>query len=542
LKLVKPSTRRQVIIITALCCAKAITLGAQAPERAVRFLDVGSEREQILRVLQLTGDVPLYPWTMRQLSPSEQDRLRPTSATAVALLPREPAIRSLAGLRYEVLPMETALTYNSAFPYGFNDGPVWAGRGVTGSLSGGVAGRLGPLSFQLEPMMFDAQNQGFALRPVGTPSNPYVNEFDATEIDLPQRFGDRSYGRFDPGQSTVRLDLGPLFVDFSSADQWWGPALQEPLILGDNAPGFLHGSVGTSRPLNVLIGRIQTRLVYGRLDQSPYALNQGVDSVRFMSGLVGSFTPRGIPGLELGAARFFHSPWPTGGLSHAPFGRPLEGLLKHSFATAQNQTGEDADNQLASIYARWVLPATGVEVYGEYGREDHNIDLRDLWQEPDHDAGYVIGLQRAWKRASNTRLVVHGELLNTRLSALEQGRPQAPWYIHGTLTQGHTQLGQLLGASGGLGGSEVTAAVDRYTPSGRWTVHWDRTARAQREIANNVEAPRGDDVLQALGVENEIRRGGVAYTAGVQTIWDLNRNFSGDKFNVNLRIGARLIW
>jgi hypothetical protein len=111
---------------------------ASAP--AVGFLDVGSEKERVLRVLQIVGDVPLYPWSIRQLSPSEQDRLAPKSAAAAALLPREPRVHSYGKLRMQVLPIEAQAIYNSAFPYGFNDGPIWAGKGVTGALSPRING------------------------------------------------------------------------------------------------------------------------------------------------------------------------------------------------------------------------------------------------------------------------------------------------------------------------------------------------------------------------------------------------------------------
>jgi hypothetical protein len=62
-------------------------------------------------------------------------------------------------------------------------------------------------------------------------------------------------------------------------------------------------------------------------------------------------------------------------------------------------------------------------------REDHNVDARDFWQELDHDVGYSFGLHRAWKRSRSDLIVARAELLNTRLSHLDQGRGQAPWYV-----------------------------------------------------------------------------------------------------------------
>ncbi len=512
---------------------------AQA-QQSVGFLDVGTEKEQVLRVLQILGDVPLYPWSIRQLSPTELDRLRPKNAAADSLLPRESSVRSYGALKLQPLPLKVQGIYNSAFPYGFNDGPIWAGKGATGALSGGVAGKIGPLSFQLEPMIFEAQNAAFQLAPGTIATNP-VNAFYPRFIDLPQRFGAGAYRRFDPGQSSARLDIGPIAAEVSTADQWWGPALENPLILGNNAAGFPHGSLMTARPINVGIGYVDARAVWGRLSQSEYS-PAGTDAIRFMSGALAVFVPRGVPGLELGGSRFFHSPWPAGGFWNGPFSRPFEGLLKHSLATADNPTGQDADNQLASIFMRWAFPRSGVEFYGEYGREDHNIDLRDLWQEPDHDAGYTIGLQRAWHRARNDLLVVRAEWLNTRLAALEQGRGQTAWYIHESIFQGHTELGQLLGAPAGFGGSGATVAVDSYSAAGRWTLSWDRIARAERVSVDHSPQPLRADVMHAFGIDKEFRRGLLTYTFGGRGVWDLNRDFVADRFNLNLTAKVVASW
>ena len=514
--------------------------GAQLP-RNVAFIDVGSERERVLRVLQLTGDVPLYPMGMRQLSPSEADRLRPRTPRAALLLPPTSRIQFADRALVTVLPVDAGLIYNSAFPYGGNDGPIWAGRGLTGAISAGVAARLGPLSAQLQPMFFDAQNASFQLRATNVPNEPYWDAFYPTQIDLPQRFGNRSYHRFDPGQSTIRLDLGPAMAELSTADQWWGPAIENPLILGNNAPGFPHLALGTAHPVNIGIGSVHARAVWGRLNQSAYSPDTLSDSLRFMAGFVAEFSPRGAPGLELGATRFFHVEWPQNGIFHAPFSHAFEGILKHSLASANNPGGENPDNQLASVFFRWTFPSARFEMYGEYGREDHNADIRDFWQELDHDAGYVLGFQRAWLASGSRVVALRGELLNTRISHLYQGRSQAPWYTHNlSVEQGHTVDGQLLGAPAGYGGAAANLAVDVYQPSGRWTFEWSRAARATSVSDTNVVMR--SDIIQALSVERRFERGRSETFGGVTGAWDLNRDFTRDRFNLNVRTGVRVMF
>lgn len=528
----------RIVGCAALCIGCAVSLGAQMVPSA-RFLDVGSERERVLRVLQLTGDVPLYPWSIRGFSPAEWDWLTPRTSNGRALLPPESGQRAFDNVRVEWLPASAGTIYNSAFPYGFNDGPIWAGRGITGFASAGVAGRFGPLSFQLEPIVFDASNGRFPLKPNGIPGSPFLDGSYPTTIDLPQRFGNASYGRFDPGESSIRIDAGPVAAELSTANQWWGPAVENPLILGDNAAGFPHFLLGSSHPIGIGIGALHARVVWGKLTESAFAPTTAVATTRFMAGVVGVFVPRGAPGLELGAARFFHTPWPAGGLSHAPFGRPFEGILKQQLATPDNPTGNSNDNQLASVFFRWALPSAGLDFYGEYGREDHNQDLRDFWQELDHDAGYVLGLQKAWKQPSGSVIVGRAEVLNTRLSHLQQGRAQAPWYIHTFLTQGHTLDGQALGSIGAFGGGGSTLAVDELTAEGRWTIEWNRILRGQPVDAAGMPVSGRTDVMQAFGVERvrQFTRNSLVLSA--RAIWDLNRDFAADKFGLNVSAGLR---
>jgi Capsule assembly protein Wzi len=525
------------------CCATllyacAASLGAQMVPSA-RFLDVGSERERVLRVLQITGDVPLYPWSIRGFSPAEWDWLTPRTPNGRALLPPESRQRGVDGVRVEWLPANAGVVYNSAFPFGYNDGPIWAGRGVTGYVSAGVAGRFGPVSFQVEPIVFDASNGRFPLKPNGDAGNPFLDGSYPTAIDLPQRFGNSSYRRFNIGESSLRLDLGPFAAEVSTASQWWGPAIDNPLLLGNNAGGFPHLQLGSAHPIGIGIGTLHARVEWGELSESAFAPTNTVASKRFMSGLVGVFVPRGAPGLEIGAARFFHTPWPDGGLSHAPFGRPFEGILKQQLETPDNPTGTSNDNQLASVFFRWGVPAAGLDVYGEYGREDHNEDLRDFWEEPDHDAGYMLGLQKAWKRSNGRVIAARGEILNTRLSPLQQGRAQAPWYIHTYLTQGHTLAGQALGSIGAFGGGGSTLAIDELTAAGRWTIEWNRIMRGEPTDANGIPTDGRADVLHAFGVERARHFLQSSLVLGAYAVWDLNRDFASDKFSMNISTSIR---
>lgn len=503
---------------------------------------VNAEPEKYLRMLQIAGIVEAYPWSIRGFSLQEAERLAPTD-TAHPWSGRYTFGRAdRRGLQWRALRPESRLVYNSAFPYGYNDGAVWAGRGVTATLQAGIAARYGPVSLVLAPQVFWTENAEFELMPNGFDGRLiYADGRDPNSIDLPQRFGDEPYTRIHPGQSTFRVDLAGMVVGASTANQHWGPAEEYPLLLGNNAAGFPHVFAGTSTPVDLWIGQAHGRLVWGVLDQSEYAAITGPDRRRFMSGLVGVFVPRGLPGLEIGAARFFHTLWPEQGITGRHFLKPVEGIFKGGLNTG-SADNSDVDNQLASVYGRWVFPKSGFEVYGEYGREDHAWDFRDALLEPDHVGAYTMGFHKVWTRSATRFIAMRAEVSNSQVSHLANVRGQNSFYVHSAAGQGHTQLGQILGSSVGYGGAGSTVSADYFYPGGRWTLAWTRNLRQDRSRYASVQDNErsGLDVIQALSAETLLFHKGVDVTAGVGGIYNINRNFAEDVFNFNGSLSVRI--
>lgn len=528
----------RVALIGALLIGAPLAHAQVVPRPpAVPLISAGSEWERYLRVLQLTGRAPLAPWGVRAFGPEELRVLVPRDSGHV--WERQRLVVEGIG----VVAPEARMAYNTAFPFGYNDGAVWAGRGATVSAAAGITGRWGAFSATVAPTAFVAQNAAFTMRP-----NSFEGDlrFGHTRyqgiIDAPQRFGADAYGRIDWGQTTIRVDLAGAAVGVSTANQFWGPAVEHPFLLGTNAPGFAHAFLGTSRPLDIWVGRLHGRAIWGRLEQSDYSTVTDDRSRRFAAGLVATFTPRGIAGLEIGGGRFFHTPWPADGLTADDLLKPFEGILKQTLASEENPSGDQPrDNQLASLFARWVFPASRVEVYAEYGREDHSWDARDLWLEPDHISAYVLGIQRAWERAGGV-LVGRAELLNARISHLQQGRGQSPVYVHGVMAQGHTHRGQVLGSHGGPGGGAAVLAGDYYTPGGRITVSWSRLMQAEAFDGVGVPNASEADVMHALGADVRLFRRKFDVTGGVTAVQNFNRNGAGDAFNLNLTLGASHRW
>lgn len=529
----------RVARVAVLCAALSVDATAQGGPNG-STIPSGGEWERYLRAQQVAGNLPPRMWTIRGLSDIELDAL-PRTGNAEWDARRAGKTRTTAKLNWSVAPAEAGVVYNSAFPYGMNDGPLWAGRGATVFATGGVSARLGHVALTLSPFVFAAQNQSFELAPTGRIGRlEFANWVHPGNIDLPQRFGDGEYARIDGGESALRADLGPVALGVSTASEFWGPAVENPLILGNNGGGFPHAFLGTSHPTTIGPVRIHGRILWGKLTQSAYG-PQPLGYRHFATGAAGALGFKGVPGLEIGASRFFHSNWPEDGLLHADLFAAFEGLLKNSLANPDNPSGNNPfDNQLASIFARWVLPSSRLELYVEYGREDHSWNFRDIALEPDHDSAYLLGFQRAWSKTPSVVTVLRGEIVNSRISHLATSAQQAAWYVHSVMRTGHTERGQLLAAPGGFGGGATTVAVDRYSARGRTTVRWDRIMRAEHLPDGVIPDPHGADVMTSLRFERlRFVKGGELLTT-IGGVLEMNRNFSGDRFNVTSTVSYRV--
>jgi hypothetical protein len=194
-----------------------------------------------------------------------------------------------------------------------------------------------------------------------------------------------------------------------------------------------------------------------------------------------------------------------------------------------------------------VLPHSGFEVYGEYGRDDYAANLRDFVLAPDRDGGYTVGFRKVLTACNGVPaarfVAVRAEIQNLQLSSLAQGGVWSPFYTHGVLRQGHTERGQVLGSEAGPGGAGSVVAVESYAPSGRWTWAWTRMLRAQRgDSSGGTPDPDGVDVQHALSIERLQIRGGGRYEvlARVTAIYELNRYFTYDAFDLNLLVALRI--
>ncbi|HZF67693.1 MAG TPA: hypothetical protein VEZ47_06630 [Gemmatirosa sp.] len=520
--------------------------GAQAmPFVAPSWLEaaVGTEGEGYVRMLAMdTARGTAYPVGVRGgWSPAELSRVvrgagaHPWAARfalpSVGWQPRVAVLRPTAGV-----------AANSSFPFGFNDGAVWAGRGVTSHATVGAVLTAGPLTLRLEPVAFRAENSGFRPFDNTAPGEARFRYPLEPGVDQPVRFGGGPYQRLDWGRSEARVDVSYVTAGLSAAPQAWGPAVQHPLILSGFAPGFAHAFIGTSRPLPLGIGRLHLRVVAGRLDPSDYATTPDSLAVRLMSGVTATFQPAGVlRGLEIGGTRFYHQPWKDRGTVLDAWRLPFEGfLLKEGNFSVDDPSSPDYQitNELGSVFARWAFPRSGFEMYGEYARNDASADIRDFLAQPDHSSAYTIGAARLFRRDARRWLVVRSEVVNARTTHINRLREQGRFYQHATLTQGHTQRGQVLGSPAVMGGTGYSVLVDRYEESGRTGVQFHRIVRLWPG-GEGAQRARLHDVQYALLWDRTRFRRGVDLVTGAGLVYEFNRDFRRDAVNLTASVGVR---
>jgi hypothetical protein len=402
-------------------------------------------------------------------------------------------------LAYSILPAAGLVQSNSKYPRTQQDGLRWASRGLSSTLTGGATASWGPVTAAVVPSVSYQANEGFTIVRVPTPGlSPYTDFHYPGRIDLPQRFGTSAFWTVHPGQSFIRADGYGAAVGFSSENLRWGPARRNPILMSAAAPGFPHFFAGTSKPYNLRYVEVSIEAIWGHLQESDYFDDDADNDERLFAGLVASVSPAGS-GLTLGIARSYLRIIPPSGLS---LGEQIFG----PYTGVRTNPDDEAigDNQLVSVFMSWMLQESGFEVYGEYAREDHWEDSRDLLMELDHSRGFTFGLEKVFRMRNTDMLRVNMEATMLGMSQTWQsGRPGSTFYEHSQVVQGYTHLGQPLGAPIGPGSDAQYVSTDYITPKYLGGLYYERVRYDNdayyRDLAE-VRGYRGHDTEWTIGL------------------------------------------
>ena len=507
-------------------------------------LQVGDVLEQYMRVLQVDGLVKGPSFFLRPLvNGALADSVGPWAGN-LGVAPTH----VLGAARWTLDPARLRYSNNSAIPFGQNDDAMWQGRGTNFALDGGATLQWGALTVTAHPTLVYAQNQPFALAPVKVVGASQY-EYPWWPIDLPQRFGPNAYVRLDPGQSSVALAVRGAKLSFGTENLWWGPGIQTSILMTNDAPGFPHASLGTSRPWDIGIGTVEGQWIWGGLQQSAWYTGPDAGQGRFFTGAEVAFSPAWsfLKGLTVGGSRVFNRNVPPGGLSASDYLAVFQLPFKQSLATAANPTGEDQRDQILSFNWRWVLPASGFEMYGEWARNDHSWNLTDFILEPEHSQAYSLGFQKVASVAPGQILAVNGELTHLERDPTLQIRDDPIYYTNAKVPRGYTQLGQMIGSALGPGGDGQYVGADLYADWGRLGVFGQRQVHDNDAFYQLRAAAAGDtliahDVSFSVGGRAMVFMQGIEAQFNVTLTKELNRYMQLRNAVWNEYLGVTLGW
>ena len=378
--------------------------------------------------------------------------------------------------RFGIFAPEVRMIRNSALPWSNNDGDLWAGRGSNLQAAAGFFARYRWIQVVVAPEVSSQPNEFFRLVEPGIERFPipsdrshwalpwYVN--GPYSVDMPTRFGSRPIRRLSAGQSSLTVRAGAIEIGVANENEWWGPGIGNALVLSNNAPGFPHYFLRSARPLSTRLGDVDFRWIVGGLEESPYFDTTSTNNLRSLSAVAATLTTGWHRGLTFGIARSVYATTDSWGQAaeryfdvFASTGRPANRPLNDS---SLYPGGRD---QIFSLFGRLVLPESGFEVYGEWGRTEFPSSFRDLLTAPNHTQAYTIGLQ--WRRPGfrgDDLWRLQAENTSVEQSPTFRDRPLGVWYTSRRVIQGYTNRGQPLGAAVGPGSSGQSVAIDYMRP------------------------------------------------------------------------------
>ena len=237
-----------------------------------------------------------------------------------------------------------------------------------------------------------------------------------------------------------------------------GPGVRNAIVMSNNAPSIPHLFLRTTRPLETPIGAVEAKWMVGTLTESLFYDTIDANNLRSLSGLVVTLRPAFEPQLTFGLARVVYRP--SDGTAET-LRQALDVVSYGSVDSRSDSVSAEHPEQILSLFARWLLPAAGAEVYAEWARTELPHSVRDLLVEPNHSQGYTLGLQWARRVSSDGGVVrLQGELTYLEQSATFRKRPVPGYYVSRTVPQGYTQRGQSIGAAIGPGASSQWLAAD----------------------------------------------------------------------------------
>ncbi len=373
---------------------------------------------------------------------------------------------------FMMMPGMLRTQYNSNYAFGINNGPMIPNAGMQVMASVGVFAEYGGFSFQIQPEFLYAANRDYMGFPLEHDPSTWAQYYDwLNTIDRPERFGDRAYTKMLMGQSSIRYNYREWSIGISTENLWWGPGRRGSLLMSNHAPGFLHATINTRKPVATPIGKFETQLIAGRLEASgfdppntevtfrttpPYAPKRDAADWRYLAGFVMSYQPTWVPGLFLGfssVSQMYSSDMET-------FSDYLPMFNSEKGPQAITRPAVDRRNQMSSGFFRWISPEGHFEFYGEYGSNGNSRTMYDFLINPDLNRAFTFGFSHLIKLKKQREFIQVGmEMTQTGQTVRENILARNSWYTHPHVRHGYTHRGQVLGFGYGPGSNVISADI-----------------------------------------------------------------------------------
>jgi hypothetical protein len=442
-------------------------------------IPVGDYAESIARRNQLLGvSDDLSSFTQHPLNSafnSKGDSLLQNMVASKNLVPGFTLFGIPSSIK--ILPFNWLSDYNSRLPYGYNNGSLYPNVGYQTRLSGGVFIKAGILNIQFKPEFVHAENAPFltfADIQINTANKQVLNAFFTTVngIDAPERFGPYGISQMYWGQSKITLNFHNVEAGISTENMWWGPGVQNSIMMSNSAPGFLHWTFNSSSPIKTPIGSFEWQIIGGILKQSgynpfdvgkfvPYGNSLYVpkpEVSRYISAATFNWHPKWIDGLYIGASSYDYLNRDSTFHAKSFVKRLLPVFVGSSSAANSdvNATSGDGEDFAYAVNIRQVLPKYNAEIYFEMARNDRAKDLTDFFLEPEHATAYTVGGSRLFNIAANQYIQVKMELTHLQDPDTFLLRDEPIWYVHTTDPRdGYTNEGRYIGAGIGPGSNSL---------------------------------------------------------------------------------------
>ncbi|MCS5489191.1 capsule assembly Wzi family protein [Algoriphagus limi] len=400
-------------------------------------------------------------------------------------------------IKVGVLPFLNTTRILTGRPYGWGDYGLIPNPGFQTYFSGGIQANYKFINLSFRPEIVIAQNSGFPTS---------LNEMTIAQIrsrfflwnwgDNPERFGNGVYFRPWWGQSKLTIQYGAFEIGGSTENIWWGPGQFNALTFSNNAQGFPHWTINTTKPAKTFLGNIELQMVIGKLQNSGFDPSQNQElndqyfipftgDSRYVNAVTFSWNPKWVKGFYFGFSRTFQQYNANRGNTFYDWFPVFEGFQKKNFFNDGNSVDFDANgrDQTITLFGRLVVPKTKSELYFEFGRRDHAYDWREFILNPEHARAFIFGFNQLFEIPEMQKTIqIRSEITHQQESVnryLRYGLSGAgTWHTNGR-ARGFVNYGQPLGVGIGTGSNVQTLEISLVDGIDKMGVLFERLANNQ---------------------------------------------------------------